>query len=154
MQWVSDKDSSRGPEVFSATAPWGRRTEALSEMWKFFVTTVLPANAEVGWNCFRVEIWADTGRILLFPRDARSRERVERAGLCLVMRELRNKYEELERLDESSFEAELAAELRALADEILAAARAARKVPGLPQGQVSVEVWEADEDAPSSVGRV
>lgn len=115
---------------------------------------MLPANAGATWNRFRVEIWADTGRVLLFPADAAKNERVERAGLCLNIPELQDKYEELEGLNEDSFEAALTTELRALADEILAAAPAARKVLGLAPSRVPVEVWEAEEDAPTATGSV
>ncbi|MEL6548101.1 MAG: hypothetical protein AAFQ82_25975, partial [Myxococcota bacterium] len=73
-----------------------------------------PANAGVMWNRVRVEIWADTGRVLLFPADGATNERVEKAGLCLYMQELQAKYEELERLDEDSFEAALTTELQVL----------------------------------------
>ncbi len=154
MQWVSDRNTSGPPEVFSATAPRGRRMDALHEMWKFFATTVLPANAGVAWSCFRAEIWADTGRVLLFPYDAMRKERIEKAGLCLNIPELQDKYEELESLDEDSFEAGLTAELRALADEILAAAQATKSAPGLVQDNIPVEVWEAEEGAPTTTGLI
>lgn len=154
MQWTTDKDTSSPPEVFSAVAPAGSRGAVLEETWEFFGTVVLPLNAGVTWDHFRVEIWADTGRVLLFPADKTKDDRVEKAGVCLNFAELQARYEDLEDLDEDSFEAELNKELQNLAAAILAAAPATRRAPGLPTPRIPVEVWEAEESCPTARGTV
>ena len=154
MEWASDQGVSSAPEFFFATMSGGERRVALGEMWRFFASTVVAANRDVRWDVVRVEIWADTGRVLVFLSNVAFDKRIEKAGLCLIIPALQVRYEKLERLDEELFEAALTTEIKELADDILATARSARMVQGLPSSPIPVEVWETEEDAPTAIGSI
>lgn len=56
---------------------------------------VIPQNHGVLWDHVRVEIWADSGRLIAFPARRLERERIEKSGCQVVFDELRGQYEEL-----------------------------------------------------------
>jgi hypothetical protein len=154
MTWTSDKESTGPPEFFSTVAPPGEREPWLREMWSYFGENILSLNRAVEWDYVYVEIAADVGRIALYPASSQTADRIEKAGCFVVSRDLQRTYEELERLDEDSFEEELTRETEALAKQILSAASALRGSGISLRADLPVEVWEPDEDEPTATGIV
>lgn len=95
---------------------------ALRSMWRKICNAVLPAHEPSEWNLLKVEIWADSGRLIAFPAvDAQTRN--DRGGCELVVQPLLSFWERLADSDESdeSFERQVYDHLRVIADQAIAA---------------------------------
>lgn len=57
--------------------------ETFTEMWKFMISDILPLNHDVEWDYIKLELWIDSGRVILYPTSSKSKFRIERA-VCSV----------------------------------------------------------------------
>lgn len=64
-------------------------------MCSHIASDVLPRNNEVGWDYLRVELWSDSGRIIVFPSSTNLRERIDDAACQIVFDKLLQLYEQL-----------------------------------------------------------
>ena len=67
---------------------------ATKELWLKYLKDAAPLNAGVSWDHLRVEIWLDSGRIILFPSPSPFRCRVEKAMCQIVCPDLLASYDE------------------------------------------------------------
>lgn len=93
MKW--EKSASAEPLVFTAIASFTAIDECLEELWKFFVSEILPRNEGVNWDFVRVEIWLDSGRIIVFPASSGAQSRIEISGCQVVFPSMLEDYERL-----------------------------------------------------------
>lgn len=56
---------------------------------------LIPENNQVEWDYFRVEIWGDSGRVIVYPASMNNPYRIEKLGCQMVSEQLLNEYEEL-----------------------------------------------------------
>jgi hypothetical protein len=68
---------------------------AAYELWRKYAQDAAPLNADIVWDYLRVEIWLDSGRIILFPTPSPFRYRVEKAMCQMVCPDLVRFYETL-----------------------------------------------------------
>lgn len=61
---------------------------AVYELWKKYTEDCAPKNMSVMWDYLRVELWLDSGRIILFPAASASKNRIERSACQITCREL------------------------------------------------------------------
>jgi hypothetical protein len=67
---------------------------ATREHWLKYLKDAAPLNADVSSDHLRVEIWLDSGRIILFPSPSPFRYRVEKAMCEIICPDLLVSYEE------------------------------------------------------------
>jgi len=79
--------------------------EALTEFCQHIKQHVIPKNDGVSWDCLRIELWADSGRIIAFPSSTSNPDRIEKAGCQVVFADLLAQYEHLadSELDDDAF---------------------------------------------------
>jgi len=86
------------------------------EMWEVFHREVVPLNQEVAADYVRVEIWADSGRIIVFPATSKTPRRIEKALCQVAFERLLTFYQQLATSDasDSVFSDQLDAKLQEL----------------------------------------
>ncbi|TWU07388.1 hypothetical protein CA54_57940 [Symmachiella macrocystis] len=79
MQWRQEPGG-----VLMADAPHGASIkECMEELFEYIESYLIPKNASVDCSYIRVEIWFDSGDIVVYPASLNTRERREKA-VCLV----------------------------------------------------------------------
>jgi hypothetical protein len=120
MNWAEEKDRSR---VFyrAAAAIDADLAEALKELRRKLVTDVLPKHASSDWDALRVEIWPDSGRLIVYPGRAGSAARSEKAGCELAIQSLLDSWESLGEsdIDDGAFAQRVRAEEKRIAALLL-----------------------------------
>ncbi len=118
--------------------------EAMLELCERIRIDVIPKNEKVDWDHLRVELWADSGRIIVFPSSITSSGRIEKAGCQVVFSTLLERYEKLadSDLDDNAFKTALLEEEKSWIERFLVAAR---KV-GL-NGE-RVRFWDSEGEQP------
>lgn len=119
MDW---KDTGHG--FMTAQIAAGRSLEdAMRELCDEIATYVIPANSGVDWDLLTVEIWPDSGRIIVYPASSSTPYRIEKAGCQVVFDELLLRYEALADSDiaDDDFSAQLHAEEEAWIDRLMVA---------------------------------
>ena len=94
MNWEIDKSSQVIFYTGHADASTSR-IEAMQLMWEAFEKEVLPQNEAVSWDYIKAEIWADSGRFIVFPASSQTVNRIEKAGCQIIFSDLLNSYNEL-----------------------------------------------------------
>lgn len=93
MQWnIHSNGSTVG---YSGYAEGTALVAAAVELWRKYVEDAAPKNAEIAWDHLRVEIWLDSGRVILFPSPSPFRNRVERAACQITFPEVLASYNEI-----------------------------------------------------------
>lgn len=94
-------------------------------MCAHIATNVLPRNDKAAWDYLRVELWSDSGRIIVFPASTTSRQRIEKAACQVIFGELLQLYEQLanSEIDDDEFTRIVEAEERKWIEGFLKAAR-------------------------------
>lgn len=118
--------------------------QAMSDVCRRIWDHVIPDNAGVSWDCLRVEIWPDSGRLIAFPSSTSTPLRIEKAGCQVIFGDLLAWYEELadSELTDEEFVVALQREETMWIEKFLVAAREV----GLAGHRV--QFWEADGDRP------
>ena len=142
MKW--EKQNNQSVEFYTGIAEGINPKDAAVEMWKLFNGDIVEKNRGVEWDFIRVEFWADSGRVIVFPASSRSVERIEKAGCQIVFPALLESYEELadSEISDAEFSEKLVEIEAKWAEDIADAAQ------GSGLSQVCIEFWDADADAP------
>jgi len=84
-----------------ACSRWSDIPFAVVEMVNDLEARVIPLQNESGkeWDMVRVELWEDSGRILAFPSNESSTERIDISGTQIICKEV---LDEVKNLDGSS----------------------------------------------------
>lgn len=91
MEWqYSTSGDSTGRVPVGSSLP-----ESLNQMCSHISSDVLPSNDKVEWDYLRVELWLDSGRIIVFPASTKSRYRIEKAACQIIIDEVLQRYEQL-----------------------------------------------------------
>jgi hypothetical protein len=116
--------------------------DAMMQLCERVARDVIPMNRDVDWDYLRVEFWADSGRIIVFPASTSMADRIEKAGCQLVFEDLLSRYEELADSDisDDEFTERLLAEEKTWIERLLTAARRSR-LQGL-----RVIFWDAEDE--------
>ena len=128
MKWETDSKGS--PINYIGHARTSPLTEVVQELWREYLDDA-PINANVVWDHLRVEIWLDSGRVILFPTTSPFLHRVEKAMCQRVCSDLFAFYESLIEagLSDEMFEAALNRKEQEVANVVSSAAEEA----GLPK---------------------
>ncbi|MDR3621180.1 MAG: hypothetical protein P4L85_17645 [Paludisphaera borealis] len=113
----------------------------MTELYRHIHTNVLPNNASVPWNFLRVELWSDSGRIIVYPASTSTPNRIEKAGCQVIFSDLLLEYDRLadSGLDDDVFVAALEREEEKWVEGFLDAARRAG-----PFG-IRIQCWSSGE---------
>lgn len=150
MNWTEERDRSR---VFyrSAAATDADLAEAFKELRRKLVTDVLPKHASSDWDALRVEIWPDSGRLIVYPGRAGSAARSEKAGCELAIQSLLDFWEVLRGsdIDDDAFAQRVRAEEKRIATLLLQTwTQDANDSAGADRRAVRVLFFDAEEPTP------
>ena len=120
--------------------------QAAFELWQKYCEDVAPANATVTWDHLRVEMWLDSGRVILFPTMSPFRHRIEKAVCQIICPDLLNFYETLIEADipDNEFEVALSKKEQEVADLLSTAAKQMNLPARLSLQSVRVLYYGAD----------
>lgn len=141
LQWALDPKAGYS----SATAPKQMvLADAMAELCRFIVRDVLPQNRENSWDYLRLEIWPDSGRVIVFPA-TQNGDRREKRGCQIVVEAVLQTYDELadSDIDDEAFTQEVRLLYRRIANSFLHAAKGAEVLKG-----IAFQVWPADAEKP------
>ena len=68
---------------------------------KLFHDEVIPRQEACRWDYIRIEIWSDSGRVIIFPADSGRKERIDVALIDIHFADLLAKFDEYEELPDS-----------------------------------------------------
>jgi len=83
MDWTQHVSGASKHLGFSGTTELSEEKEGLHEMWQSFLSDILPLNSEVDWDYIRVELWCDSGRIIISPASSQNKYRIAKSS-CQV----------------------------------------------------------------------
>lgn len=84
MKWQRTVSGASRTEIYSLDAQEIAPLVAFTELWRFVELTILPLHTNVNWDHLRIEIWAETGRFIVFPASSQSRFHIRKA-VCQVV---------------------------------------------------------------------
>lgn len=125
-----------------ATVESGKSIEkSMMELCRHIHDCILPANEGVSWNCLRVELWSDSGRMIAYPAIATNTDRIENAGCQIVFDELLMEYEKL--ADSDLNDDDFVNSLRKVEREWIGSFIDAARQTGLMK--YKIELWSGEE---------
>jgi hypothetical protein len=144
MEWKKNDDNR--VVFYDCEAEAQETDEAMVEMWRMLVSEVLPLNQEIDWDYIRVEIWPDSGRLIVIPAARRNTYRIEKAGCQVEFGALLAEYDGLdeEYADEKVTDVEFAENVTALEQAWAGKAVEAAKLTGLSTHSISFFGTEGD----------
>ena len=122
-------------------------SRSLVELWQQVLDYVLPKHKSNEWDFVKVEFWADSGRVIIFPSLSGSSKRVDKAGCQLIDRSFLSKWEDLcdQDIDDDQF-TELALKLELdYAVMILQSLKSITSHNDVEYDQLRVVFYDADE---------
>jgi hypothetical protein len=84
MNWNYDRTGNCTAEVPEGYA----ESVAMKELCAQAASYLLPANRDVDWQYLRVEVWSDSGQVVVFPSKNVPNYRIERAACQLIFHQL------------------------------------------------------------------
>jgi hypothetical protein len=141
MDWT--KDSNKGTEYFSSTAEDISQLAAIRETLSFFTNTILPKNRDLGCDYVRIELWLDSGRLIIFPALNNTEDRVEKSGCQLVIPSLLESYDSI--ADSEVSDEQFDKEVAVLEEEICDQIEAIIKEYG--QDKTAFAVWSSGRES-------
>ncbi len=98
--------------------------EAILDIFSKLADKVLPLRTGEEWDHIRMEFWADSGRVVVYPALSNKQDRTEKAGCQVVFEDLLRTYESLanSELTDDAFEVQINKELHTWTDEIISIA--------------------------------
>jgi hypothetical protein len=84
MDWKYDRAGNCTAEVAGGHS----ESVAMKELCAQVAHYILPANRDVDWQYLRVEVWSDSGQIVVFPSKNVPNYRIERAACQLIFHQL------------------------------------------------------------------
>jgi hypothetical protein len=100
--WLISNDGQRMSEFSTVQiSALADLPKALLEASSVTNSRVLPLQAEAKkeWDHIRVEIWEDSGRVIIFPASSASQRRIDAAGVQIVCTELAGRIDALSSSD-------------------------------------------------------
>jgi hypothetical protein len=70
-------------------------SQAAQELWRKYIEDAAPKNKEVTWDYLRIEVWLDSGRIILFPATNPFRRRIEKSACQISCPDLLGSFNEM-----------------------------------------------------------
>ena len=149
MHWKISEAKGSGVD-YVGDAGKASLKEAFRELWEKYVRDAMPLNACVVWDHVRVELWLDSGRVILFPAMSPFRKREEKAMCQITCPELINFYETLIEADlsDDKFEAAISEKEREIAETLCATAREISLPECIGKHSVRVLYYGADLKRP------
>jgi hypothetical protein len=150
MEWKISNAKGSGTDYLghAGTASFA---DAAPELWRKFLEASAPLNADLSWDHLRVEIWLDSGRVILFPATALFRHRIEKSSCQMICPDLLNFYETL--IESDLPDDQMEKEITAKEFNIIAILSAAAKALDLPthlnRPFITVLYYGADTAAPA-----
>lgn len=97
----------------------------MTEITRKIVVDVIPKHSNLEWDHLRVELWPDSGRVIVFPALDSNANRIDVAGCQIVFASLLSEYETLADSDmpDEEFDSVLQAEEQRWIDQLIAGAR-------------------------------
>lgn len=138
MRWeVHSKDSTTGYVGHAETTPLA---EAVEELWRKYVAVAASKNAETNWDHLRVEIWLDSGRVILFPATFPFRIRTEKTVVQIICPDLLASYNETAK--SSMPDAQFESWAKETEDKVVSLVAGATRQMNLPQclGRPTVKI--------------
>jgi len=148
MRWeVNLKGSTISYTGYAENTPV---TEAVFKLWQKYIQDVAPKNADVVWDHLRVELWMDSGRVILFPTPSPFRYRMEKAVCQIICPDLLNIYENLieAEMSDENFEAALSRKEQDLAGLLSASANAVNLPEHLGRPTIKILYYGANLEKP------
>jgi len=141
MNW--EVDNSSQVVFYTGKADGMPRAEAMREMLETFEREVLPKNKDINWDCIRTEIWADSGRFIIFPISSQTENRIEKAGCQVIFSDLLESYNELadSDVDDDIFCDQLSSLLASWNNEFINIAKSNNRL-----SSCRLLVWDADSE--------
>ena len=158
MTWNQSTSGASQTIAFAGDAQSLPQETVLKEMWEFVVTDILPLNSNVSWDFVKVELWADSGRIIVFPASSQGKFRIEKAVCQVFLPSLLEESElldgefsdedgDLEDEDDEAFDQAAAEMEMRWIDAVEAAAQS--QIEG--KAELSIRFYSADGDEPVRV---
>lgn len=124
-------------------------TEALCDLWRKYIEDAAPMNAAAPWDHLRVEIWLDSGRVILFPTPSPYRFRVEKASCQITCPDLLDSYNEAagSNMPDDKFEVWAMGAEKKVADLVSIAAKKAQLPERLGRPEVKVHYYSCGGDS-------
>lgn len=124
--------------------------QAFQELWCKYSNDAAPLNAETSWDHLRIELWLDSGRVILFPAKRPFQKRFENALCQINCPELLNFYETLieAHLPDEKFEVAMTQKEKEIAEMLSVSAREADLPEHLGKDFVRVLIYGADLENP------
>ncbi len=109
VEWKTEKDTKNKVIFFTGIAHIGEFENGVIELWRKFFIDSLPLNKDINWDVIRVELWLDSGRIIIFPAFEKNLERIESSGCQMFFYDLHEYYENLadSKISDKQFDAEV-----------------------------------------------
>ncbi|APW62300.1 hypothetical protein [Paludisphaera borealis] len=139
------------PNYSMATVDSGDSVDqAMAEFCQHIKTQVTPKNDSVAWDYLRVEMWSDSGRMIVYPASTLNPLRIEKAACQVFFSDLLSAYELIadSGLNDEAFVAEIIREEGEWIDRFLDAARRVGLF-GKP-----IQFWDGDGDEPIRVEQI
>ncbi len=145
MHWRFSTSKSSGLD-YIGDAEASPVPEAVQELWRKYVEDASPKNAEIAWDHLRVELWLDSGRIILYPAIAPFRQRIERSACQMACPDLVNFYDRLieSNLPDDKLEEQLTGKENELVELLSTSARKMKLPELLCRQSVRVLCYGAD----------
>lgn len=81
LNWTRQEIRNRIVIFRTTILPEHSIESAAKEFWKTIPEEFFALNESIDWDRFRLEIWADSGRIICFPENQQLRKRIDKS-LC------------------------------------------------------------------------
>jgi hypothetical protein len=110
MHW--ETSSAKGSGInYIGNAESNLLPDAMRGLWIKYLADAAPVNANIVWDHLRVELWIDSGRIIIFPARSALKARIELAVCQMFFPSLQRFYENLIGIDlaDDQFESTLEA---------------------------------------------
>ncbi len=137
MRWRTGRAKDCGADYIGDAETIPVR-DAARELWEKYLADASPQNIEIGWDHLRVELWLDSGRIILFPAISPFRRRIEKSACQITCPDVLNFYETLLEagLPDKDFESQLARKENEIVELLSTTAREAHLPERLGRSEV------------------
>lgn len=124
--------------------------DVFSELWSTFIAKAIPMHAPNTWEVCRVEIWLDSGKIVLLPSLRGSTRYTHNAACEVIVEDLRLKIEKVifSNEDPALVEAEMEKQQSLYSDYLFEAALRMEVGKSIGREHTILEFWLAEAESP------
>lgn len=94
MHWRVSNTKNRGAD-YIGDAEKSPINQAAQELWRKYIEDAASKNKEISWDHLRVEVWLDSGRIILYPAMSPFRQRIEKSACQISCPDLLESFNEM-----------------------------------------------------------